>query len=180
MLTQNNQNLHNTAVTLAIEIWYCFLYASSSDCDLTWRLEYLHNTRVVVQNFKISKIWNFFICSITGAYPGIYKGVSGLFKTIPAGPDIFSLRKRRIGWFFNGHHVRFSPKVKWKVRKRSSRPPIVHYTHSLSPLHYETFVHLSAGRGGRPWAFTVHKWPSYATALQWNFVVPFCWCRLYD
>ena len=60
MLTRNNQNIKNTAVTLLIEIWHCYLYASSSDCDLIWKVKYLLNTRVVVHDFKIAKIWNLF------------------------------------------------------------------------------------------------------------------------
>ena len=94
MLTQNNQNLQKNAETLVIEIWFCFLYASSSDCDLSWRLKYLHNTRVMVQNFKISKIWNFFICSTTGAYPGYYKGV-GYLKPFQQGWLYFYCAKGR-------------------------------------------------------------------------------------
>ena len=167
MHTQNNQNLQNTAVILVIEIWYCFLYASSSDCDLSWRLKCLHNTRVVVQNFKISKIRNLFVCSTTGAYPGIYKGV-GYLKPFQQGRIYFYCAKGKQVHSLAGITSVFRPKSSEEQTKRSSRPQIVHYTHSLSLLHYESFVHLSAGRGGRPWAFTLHKRPSYATAVQWN------------
>ena len=93
---------------------------------------------------------------------------------MPAGPDIFSLRERRTGSLkvitfvfrpksseeqknvITSADVQFSAQGQVKSKKKVFTPSDCFFIR-IPRLHHESFLHLSAGGRGRPWAFAPPK-----------------------